>query len=228
MLQLRKLSPRNPLSRWENGQGRQLSVCLCGEKFLRKFAQLPFCQHLLKHRSVSKEIIMFVDRMTITKSSVISASVCAWSDSWLHLYAKLIICSKRNSRISPPKTCSCWLRPAGVWQVVQGFNAGEKCSFNNICVIIFGQTYTGYSGRFLFALLTCLDSLPGGPQDVCQTSHHECKVCQKTSWATFSNDTHTRCCWSTWSRIRATAAIKHSADCRSVCPLIRSLIHFTC
>lgn len=40
------------------------------------FAWLPFWQHLLKNRSVSKEITMFVDRMNITKSSVISASVC--------------------------------------------------------------------------------------------------------------------------------------------------------
>lgn len=45
-------------------------------EILHRFAWLPFWQHLLKHRSVSKEIIMFVDEMDITKSSAISASVC--------------------------------------------------------------------------------------------------------------------------------------------------------
>lgn len=188
------------------------------------FAWLPFCQHLLKHRSVSKEIIMCVDRMNITKSSVISASVCVWSDSWLHLYAKLIICSKRNPQISPPKPCSRWLRPAGVWQVVHLASTVEK----NVASIIFVfcQTYT----VDVFCLLFWRARIASPEDHRMFARHHtnECKVCQRASWATFSNDTHTRCCWSTWSRRRATAAIKHSADCRSVCPLIRSLIHFTC
>lgn len=78
MLQTRKLSLRNPLNRWENGQCRHLSVCLRVEKSHQIFLLLGchFGSICLKNRSVSKEITTFVDRMNITKSSVISASVC--------------------------------------------------------------------------------------------------------------------------------------------------------
>lgn len=76
VLQLRKVSPRNPPSRWGNGQCRQLSVSyVYVGGILHRFSRLPFWQRLLKHRPVSKEIIMFVDEMNITKLSVISASV---------------------------------------------------------------------------------------------------------------------------------------------------------
>lgn len=67
MLQLRKLSPRNALEQVEKiGQCRQLSVVILGE-ISYKCAWLPFWQDLLKHRSVSKEMAMFVDGMAITK-----------------------------------------------------------------------------------------------------------------------------------------------------------------
>lgn len=50
----------------KNGQCRQLSVVILGE-ISYKCAWLPFWQHLLKHRSVSEEMAMFVDGMAIAK-----------------------------------------------------------------------------------------------------------------------------------------------------------------
>ena len=111
-------------------------------------------------------------------------------------FVRQIICFKclRKNERKKKNLVFCCSDPAVVGgrcltSCLSGFNSGEKCSFNSIFVFPVQETTVDV---FWFTSLTgCWDSLSREPRDVCQTSRHECKVCQRASWATLSSDTHT-------------------------------------
>lgn len=140
--------------------------------------------------------------MNITKSPVICASVCCLSDPTaprLRLHAKWIICfegllrRKKNFELSCPNPavvvgCRC------LTSCLSSLNGGEKNGASMVFVWGFFSPSKLTPARVdVFGLLfwQASGSSSREPQGVCQCSYGEREVCQRASWATLRNDTHT-------------------------------------